>query len=184
MTFFGWFKQTNLGPSPAVRQWRAEWIRVLEGPGTDDERLREALRSLAASEADVELETEMLDALDALRAAQRQVADGALPTVETHHRVIGTDRCHFTAPACLPADPAQPAGRVLLGGSRAIFVGGGRTAATAWHSVRDVVRSERDVLFVRGDGTAAAQYRFNTYGDAIVCAFLARQLRSVRSKSL
>lgn len=184
MTFFGWFKQRDVGPSPAVRQWRAEWVRVLEGPGTDDEPLREALRELTANEPDVELETEMLDALDALRLAQRQLSDGGLPVVETHHRVIGTDRCHFTAPACLPADQAQPAGRVLLGGSRAFFVGGGRTAATPWHSVREVVRSERDVLFVRADGTAAAHYRFNTYGDAIVCAFLARQLRSVKGKSL
>jgi hypothetical protein len=184
MTLFGWFKQKDRGPGPALRHWRVEWARLLEGPGIDDERLREALHGLAASEPDVELETEMLDALDALRAAQRQLADGALPVVETHHRVIGADRCHFTAPACLPADQAQPAGRVLLGGSRAIFVGGGRTAATPWHAVRQVLRSERDVLLVRGDGTAAAHYRFNTYGDAIVCAFLAGQLGPEKRKSL
>ena len=184
MTFFGWFKPREIGPSPAVLKWRADWARALEGPGIDDERLREALHGLSASESDVELETEMLDALDALRAAQRQLAEGALPVVETHHRVIGADRCHFTAPACLPAEQAQPAGRVLLGGSRSIFVGGGRTAATPWHAVRQVLRSERDVLLVRGDGTAAAHYRFNTYGDAIVCAFLAGQLGPEKRKSL
>jgi hypothetical protein len=184
MTPFGWFKRQNAGPGPAVRRWRDDWVRVLESPGADDERLREALRGLAATEPDIELETEMLDALDALRIAQRQLAGGTLPVVETHHRVIGTDRCHFTAPASLPADQTQPAGRVLLGGSRAIFVGGGRTAATPWHAVREVVRSERDVLFVRGDGTPSAHYRFNTYGDAVVCAFLARQLRSATGKSL
>lgn len=184
MTLFGWLKQKEIGPGPAVRQWRTEWARALEGPGTDDERLRQALHSLVGSEPDLELETEMLEALDALRAMQRRVADGALPMVETHHRVIGTDRCHFTAPASLPADQAQPAGRVLLCGSRAIFVGGGRTSATSWHAVREVVRSERDVLFVRGDGTAAAHYRFNTYGDAVVCAFLARQLGPGKRKSL
>jgi hypothetical protein len=184
MTFFRWFKQKEVGPGPAVLTWRTEWARALNGSGTDDEKLREALRGLAATEPDVELETEMLDALDALRAAQRQLADGALPVVETHHRVIGTDRCHFTAPASLPADQAQPAGRVLLGGSRAIFVGGGRTAATPWHAVRQIVRSERDVLLVRADGTGAAHYRFNTYGDAIVCAFLAGQLGPGTRKSL
>jgi hypothetical protein len=184
MTFFGWFKQREIRPGPAVLRWRAEWARALENSGGDDERLRDALHGLAASEPDVELEAEMLDALDALRAAQRELADGVLPVVETHHRVIGTDRCHFTAPACLPADQAQPAGRVLLGGSRAIFVGGGRTAATPWHAVRQVVRSERDVLLVRGDGSAAAHYRFNTYGDAIVCALLAGQLGPEKRKSL
>ena len=185
MTPFGWFKRhNNSGPSDAVRLWRAAWARALEGPDAGDEPLRQSLRHLAENEPDVELEAEMLDALDALRAAQRQVANGGLPVVETHHRVIGADRCHFSAPASLPADQAQPAGRVLLAGSRAVFVGAGRTAATPWHNVRQIVRSERDVLFVRGDGTAAAQYRFNTYGDAIVCAFLARELGSVKGKSL
>lgn len=184
MSPFGWFKRHNSGPSEAVRVWRTEWARALEGADTGDEPLRESLRRLADKEPDVELESEMLDGLDALRAAQRQVANGGLPVVETHHRVIGTDRCHFSAPASLPAEQAQPSGRVLLAGSRAVFVGGGRTAATPWHNVRQIVRSERDVLFVRGDGTAAAQYRFNTYGDAIVCAFLARHLGSVKGKSL
>ena len=69
MTLFGWFKQKEIGPGPAVRQWRAEWARVLEGPGTGDERLRDALRRLAANEPDVELETEMLDALEAEHGA-------------------------------------------------------------------------------------------------------------------
>ena len=118
MTLFGWFKQKEAGPGPAVRQWRAEWARVLERPGTDDEGLRAALRHLAANEPDVELETEMLDALDALRVAQRQIAEGGLPLVETHHRVIGTDRCHFTAPACLPADQAQ---RIAWGNAERLF---------------------------------------------------------------
>jgi hypothetical protein len=76
MTPFGWFKRQNAGPGPAVRRWRDDWVRVLESPGADDERLREALRGLAATEPDIELETEMLDALDALRS--RRVSSPAV----------------------------------------------------------------------------------------------------------
>ena len=66
----------------------------------------------------------------------------------------------------------------------AVFVGAGRTSATAWHMVREIGRADRDVFFVRADGSPIAHFRFNTFGDAVVCAFLARQLKSERRARL
>jgi hypothetical protein len=137
---------------------------------------------LATVEQDVELEREMLDALEQLRTAQADAANGGLPTVETHHRVIGAETCHFSAPASLASDQSQASGRVLLTGSRAVFVGAGRTSSTAWHIVRDVGRAERDVFFLRADRSPAAHFRFNTFGDAVVCTFLAKRLKSERRR--
>lgn len=184
MNLFGWFKSRGSERNGALGQWRVEWAAAIEGTGSGDERLRTRLAELAAIEPDVELEQEMLDALDQLRSVQADAATGGLPTVETHHRVIGADTCHFSAPASLASDQSQASGRVLLTGSRAVFVGAGRTSATAWHMVREIGRAERDVYFVRADGSPTAHFRFNTFGDAVVCAFLAKQLKSERRRRL
>jgi hypothetical protein len=184
MNLFGWLKTRGSEKNGALGQWRAEWAAAIEGTGTDDDRLRKRLEELAGIAPDVELELEMLDALEQLRSIQADAANGGLPTVETHHRVIGADTCHFSAPASLASDGSQASGRVLLTGSRAVFVGAGRTSATAWHMVRDVGRSDRDVFFVRADGSPVAHFRFNTFGDAVVCAFLATQLKSERRRRL
>jgi hypothetical protein len=61
-----------------------------------------------------------------------------------------------------------------------VFVGGGRTSATPWHAVHDIARIDRDLLLVRADRSPAAHFRFNTYGDAVLCAFLAGRLRRAR----
>jgi hypothetical protein len=166
--------------SAALTEWRRNWMAAVESQDGDSERLRLQLRDLEAPHVDLEIELEMLDALEQLREAQRTTASGRLPVVETHHRVIGGDACHFTAPASLPSDQNHASGRLLLTSARAVFVGGGRTAATAWHAVRDIARIDRDVLLVRADRSPAAHFRFNTYGDAVLCAFLAGRLRPAR----
>jgi hypothetical protein len=184
MNLFGWLKGKNARGSDALQEWRAAWAAAIEGSDTDDAELRRRITGLAATEADVEIELEMLDALEQLRAVQQTVAGGRLPSVETRHRVIGAELCHFTAPASLPSDTSQASGRVLLTGVRSVFVGSGRTSATAWHAVHEVARVERDVLLVRADSSAAAHFRFNTYADATVCAFLARRLKGPRRASI
>ena len=175
MKLFGWLK--GKGTNTPLEGWRRAWDEAINGTDAGDGELRRQLDIVTHGEPDVELELEMLDALDQLRAVQRAVAGGSLPVVETHHRVIGPDACHFSAPASLPSDHGQAAGRVLLTGSKAVFVGGGRTSATAWHLVNEIARIERDVLLARVDGAAAAHFRFNTFADAVVCAFLARHLK-------
>lgn len=178
MKLFGWF--SNRKQDGALQQWREAWAAAIDGPADSDGELRRRLDTLASTEPDIELEREMVDALGALRAIQGAIANGGPPVIETHHRVIGTETCHFTAPASIPNDQGQAAGRVLLTRTRAVFVGGGRTAATAWHQVHDVARLQRDVLFARPDRTPVAHFQFNTYADAVVCAFLANHLKPVR----
>ena len=181
MKLFGWIPGAKRQDerSAALAAWRRKWAEALDTESSPA-ALREQLDALASPEVDVEVEMEMLDGLEQLREAQRTVGAGALPVVETHHRVIGTDRCHFTAPASLPSDEHQAHGRLLLTSVRAVFVGGGRTSASPWHAVHEVARLERDVLLLRADRSPAAHYRFNTYGDAVLCAFLAGRLRRAR----
>ena len=179
MKLFGWFKDKK--QKGAIESWRESWAAAVDGPPDRDTALRAQLDGLSSTQPDIEVEREMLDALDALREAQKALANGGPPVIETHHRVIGGEACHFTAPASIAADQAQASGRVLLTRTRAIFVGGGRTSATAWHQVHDVVRLQRDVLFARGE-TPLAHFKFNTYADAIVCAYLATQLKPARRR--
>ena len=97
---------------------------------------------------DLEIEEEMLDGLRQLLELERDLAPARLPIIDTTHRVVGADRCHFSAPVSMPDDPAQPTGRLLLTSTRAVFAGGARTPALPWHATREVVQSGRDLLFV------------------------------------
>jgi hypothetical protein len=181
MKLFGWIQGSKKQDdrAAALTAWRRTWAEALDNDASAGP-LREQLDAITAPDLDTEVEVEMLDGLEQLREVQRTVAAGTLPVVETHHRVIGADRCHFTAPASLPSDEHQANGRLLLTSARAVFVGGGRTSASPWHMVHQVVRLERDVLLLRADRTPVAHYRFNTYGDAVLCAFLAGRLRRAR----
>ena len=181
MKLFGWFRRRD-GHQKVRRQWREAWTAaVAREDASHAGALKAQLGSLKLEpDEDFEIEFEMLDALERVGALQHQTADGSLPVVETHHRVVAGECCHFTAPATLPDDPAQASGRLLFSGSRSVFVGGGRPQTVAWHTVREVIHTERDVVFVRGDGSAGARFRFNTFADAVEAAFLARRLKGVR----
>jgi hypothetical protein len=182
MKLFGWLRKR--GREDALADWRNDWTAQTAQGAEGDGSLRTRLEALAATEPDVEVELEMLDALDQLRALQRQVAAGSLPSVDTQHRVIGAEICHFTAPASMPTDHQQVDGRVLLTRTKAVFIGGGRTSATPWHMVHAVARIERDVILARADTTPLAHFRFNAYADAVVCAFLAETLKPSRRPRL
>ena len=178
MSLFGWLRGQRNGSNRQRDEWRKAWAAAVEADDASRvEALRLQLEPLNTPGEDVEVELEMLDALERLGAIYGPSEAGTLPTVETQHRVLGGDVCHFTAPASLPDDPAQASGRVLFTATRTIFVGGAQKPSLPWHAVREVVRSDRDVLFVRPDGSASAHFRFNTYGDAVVAAFLARRLK-------
>ena len=169
-----WFRRTD--PPPAAA-WRRRWERAAELRDTDAAaELRLALTTDAALGEDLEIEHEMADGLDRLIALATELQAGRVPRLETSHRVVGGDACHFSAPASLPDDPSQPSGRVLLTSSRAVFVGGAKLTAITWHAVRDAARVHRDVLLIRSadDGL---RLRFNTYGDAMEAAALAAHLK-------
>ena len=164
-----------------MQLWRRTWADAIAADGqTDTTDLRRQLDTAAAAGHDVEVEAEMLDALEQLHRSRGTVAAGTLPVVETQHRVVGSEPCHFSAPASLPLDASQSSGRLLMTPTKAIFVGAGRTAGFAWHTVHEVARLERDVVLLRADQSVSAHFRFNTYGDAVVAAHLAQHFRATR----
>jgi hypothetical protein len=175
-----WFRKTSRGgESEDVRAWREAWSRAvasLDAGAVAD--LETALRRTPAFADDLEIEEEMLDALRQLLDLERELAASRLPIVETTHRVVGSDRCHFSAPVSMPDDPAQPTGRLLLTSTRVVFAGGVRTPALPWHAARDVVQSGRDLLFVFRNATEDGGHRFrcNSFADALCGAAIARHL--------
>lgn len=177
MGLLGWFRKGGESDQDRqLRTWRAAWQTAAQDADTGAvARLRSALEALALPEEEIEIEREMLDGLEALAALVGAVAAGGLPAIATGHRVVGTDICHFTAPASMPDDPSQPSGRLLLTSARSIFVGG-PGAATPWHTLAEALHADRDLVLVRRDGDRLFRFRCNTYSDAMTAAFLARRL--------
>jgi hypothetical protein len=179
MGLIAWLKGRtgNTSGQAETDSWRQAWRTACADPTPDRvDSLRTALAALARSADDVEIEQEMLDGLADLVALRDTVARAGLPVIETGHRVVGTDRCHFSATASMPDEPAQPAGRLLLTGTRAIFVGGVRAITVPWHSVAEIVNHERDLVLVHVGRDTVHRFRCNIYGEALAAAFLARQL--------
>jgi len=175
MGFFGRFGAWRKNHQPEA--WRHDWTRALAAP--DDASvaaLERRLRHRPPFADDLELEEEMLEALRQLVALSRDLAASRLPIVETAHRIVGADLCHFSVPVSVPDDPAQPTGRLLLTSTRAAFAGGARLPGLAWHAVRDVVQNGRDVLFVRAGAGEAVRFRCNSFTDAVCGAAIARHL--------
>jgi hypothetical protein len=181
MGLLGWLKRKSNGGDPRLSHWRRAWNDAVGSPGRGDEAaLGSELDALALPEDDIEVEREMLEALRDLNALRQQVDGCALPVVETGHRVIGSDRCHFSAPASMPDDPAQPAGRLLLTDRRAVFVGGARVISLPWHSIGEALRSERDVVLTGRNREQLYRFRCNSFTDATRGVFLAERLAASR----
>lgn len=177
MRLWGWWRGAAARTNGGLGAWRRAWSNAVARPDTASlEALRSALHTEPPRADDIEIEEEMLEGLDRLLALTRDLENGRLPCLETAHRIVGTDACHFSAPVSMPDDPAQPTGRLLLTGTRAVFAGGARPTMLAWHATADVVQTDRDVLLVRGDGTALHRFRCNSYGDALTAAAIARHL--------
>jgi hypothetical protein len=189
MGIFGWLrKQTLGGDDGEARAWRQAWSQAVASLDAGAvPSLEAALRRTPAFADDLEIEEEMLDALRRLLDLERALATSHVPIVETAHRVVGPDRCHFSAPVSMPDDPAQPTGRLLLTSTRAVFAGGARTPALPWHATREVIQSGRDLLFVfrNGQDDAGHRFRCNSFADALCGAAIARYLmRSARAGRL
>jgi hypothetical protein len=174
MSFRHWFTRRRETP---LDLWRARWATAAAASDrAEAARLREELEATPPLAEDLEIEQEMMDGLERVLALDDDLTAGRFPRIETSHRVVAADACHFSVPASLPDDPAQAAGRVLFTSSRAVFVGGARLAAVPWHAVKEAVRADRDLLLVR-TAEDALRLRFNTYGDALCAAALARRLK-------
>lgn len=113
---------------------------------------------------------EFLDGLAALMPLQ---AGPALPIVDTQHRVIGGDACHFLTPASL-ADQVDAGGKLFVTSARVILATGS-VQSWPWHNVSAVQRLERDVILVLR-GRPPVHLRLNSYEAALVTAHLAERL--------
>jgi hypothetical protein len=172
--FLKWFDR---GSGRGTHAWHERWRKALDAPNIADlDALNAALHSPAPLADDVELEEEMLDALRQLIALTRELNAARLPSVETSHRIVGNDACHFSAAVSIPDDPAQPTGRLLLTSTRAAFAGGARLPPLPWHAVRAVVQDGRDVAFVLVSGDRIVRFRCNSFTDAVCGAAIARYL--------
>lgn len=183
MGLFGWFtKGGGSAQDRRLQQWRDAWHAAAQASDTGAVAgLRSELDALGLPDDDVEIEREMLEGLDELAGLTADVGARGLPAIETGHRVVGTDTCHFTAPASMPDDPSQPSGRLLLTSARTIFVGG-PGAVVPWHSLSEARHIDRDVVLVRRDRERLYRFRCNTYRDAITAAFLATRLIAARRR--
>lgn len=181
MGLLTWWKGRSSPEDDRLRNWRDGWARAAASPASDRiERLRVDLEAFGLPPDEVEIEREMLDALLEREALASTVRGSGLPVIETGHRVVGTEPCHFIAPASMPDEPGQPGGRLLLTSGRAIFVGGGDGVAAPWHSVGEAHHLDRDVVLVRTGPDRIYRFRCNTYGDAMRGAFIARELVAAR----
>lgn len=165
------FKKRAAPVQPGLALWWNDANAVALRPtraGVDD------LRPRVVQETEVderERQVEMIEALDHLCAVSESAV---IPVLDTQHRVIGTDACHFMAPVGAP-DHGDAIGKLFLTSQRVIFAGGA-SIAWPWHRVRRVSRHERDVLFEGGD-TLALRLRCNNYADALAAAAIGERLR-------
>jgi hypothetical protein len=185
MGLFDWLRKSERHHNGDARQWREAWTRALESrDATAVAGLDAALHRDPPFADDVEIEEEMLDGLRQLLALESELAATRLPVIDTTHRVVGTDRCHFSAPVSMPDDPAQPTGRLLFTSTRAVFAGGARTPALPWHAAVEVVQAGRDLLLASRTGETQ-RFRCNSFADALCGAAIARHLmRHVKSPRL
>jgi hypothetical protein len=170
---WGFFKKNAKAVDPRLSLWWRDIDAALLRPTTDavdDLRRRRASPDAPTDIDEHERQDEMLDALERLCVL---ATEAALPVLDTQHRVIGTDTCHFMAPVSAP-DHGDAVGKLFLTSHRVIFAGGA-SIAWPWHRVRRSRRTERDVLFEGGD-TLALRLRCNSYGDAAIACVLAERL--------
>jgi hypothetical protein len=171
--FLKWFDRRN---GRATDAWHERWRKAIDAPDTADlAALEAALHSPAPLADDLELEEEMLDALRQLIALTRELDAARVPSVDTSHRIVSGDACHFSAAVSMPDDPAQPTGRLLLTSTRAAFAGGARLPPLPWHAIRAVVQDGRDVALVLVDDRIV-RFRCNSSADAVCGAAIARYL--------
>jgi hypothetical protein len=172
-----WLGRRAPREDPRLREWKRDWsAAILALDPASVQVLRARLDALGLPEDDVEIEREMIEALEDAAALSSEIAHAGLPSVDTGHRVVGHERCHFTAPAAMPDEPGQPTGRLLLTSGRAIFLGGASALSSAWHMIGEVRHAERDLLLVRTARDRVYRFQCNSFSDALRAALIAREL--------
>jgi len=184
MGLMRWLKAKSVSGDSRLDEWRRVWQAASATPDAAHvASLSAALDQLGLSEEDIAIEREMLEGLDQLVRLQSAVAAEGVPVIETGHRVVGGDACHFSAPSSMPDEASHPSGRLIFTNARAVFVGGAKATTLPWHAVSEVVRQDRDVILVRHDRETCYRFRCNVFADALSGAFLARTLAGRASRS-
>jgi len=166
-----------------LRAWHDAWVRAARAEDNRQiEQLAAELDSFGLAEDDIEIEREMLEALRDREALSAAVRASGLPVVETGHRVVRGEPCHYSAPASMPDQPGQPSGRLLLTSNRVVFVGGANAVAAAWHAIVDGTHVERDLVLTRNGREQVYRFRCNSFGDALRAAFIAGELLATRRR--
>jgi hypothetical protein len=168
---WGFFKKPVARTHPDVALWWRDANAVALRPsdaGIDD------LRPRVLPETELDERERQIEMIEGLEHLCRVAAIDTVPVLETQHRVIGTDACHFMAPVSAP-DHGDAIGKLFLTNHRVIFAGGA-SIAWPWHRVRRVTRHDRDVLFEGGD-TLALRLRCNSYADALASVAFGERLR-------
>jgi len=136
-------------------------------------RRRESAQPDVSAADLAEAEQEMREGLEALAAFERS----DLPVLHTQHRVIGSDACHYMAPASVIAE-VDAGGKVFVTSAKIIFASGS-VVSWPWHLITRIRREERD-LVIDLKGRPAVRLRVNTYGDALLIEALVVRLTSNR----
>ncbi len=170
---WSFFRKKPDVPDPRIELWwrdaNANLLRPTQA-AVEDLRPRLVTADNAVNLDERERQEEMLDAIERLIGVWDAAA---MPVLDTQHRVIGTDVCHFMAPVSAP-DHGDAAGKLFLTSERVVFAGGA-SIAWPWHRVRRATRHERDIVFEGGDALTL-RLRCNNYGDAALAAMLAERL--------
>jgi hypothetical protein len=185
MGLLRWLARRNApGGDPKLSEWRRAWETACAAPDADRiASLSASLDALGLPDEEVEMELEMLAGLDELVRLKVSVAANGLPLVETGHRVVAREPCHFSTPCSMPDEDAQPSGRLIFTTNRGIFAGGARATTVPWHAVGDVLHRDRDIVLVRRDRDTHYRFRCNSFSDALCGAFLARTLSQQRGRT-
>ena len=183
MGLWDWFGRGAPREDPRIREWKRDWaaaVMVLD-PASAQE-LKDRLNGFGLAEDDIEIEREMLDALEDAAALSSEIGRSGLPVIETGHRVVGHERCHFSAVASMPDEAGQPPGRLLLTSGRAIFAGGSGAVSPAWHTIGEARHVDRDLLLVRTTKDRVYRFRCNSFGDAVRAWLIARHLAGLKAQ--
>jgi hypothetical protein len=137
--------------------------------------LRQRPAELGLTEDDVALELEMVDGLIEVLELRRRAALGCpLPVVETSHRALAAEPCHFVAPVFRPDAPGDAGGKLFFTARRLLYLGSPSTSLS-WAHVTALTDVDRDlVVRVRPDGVRT--FRCNSYVDTLRGAYIASQL--------
>jgi len=139
------------------------------------ERLRTRPAELGLGDDEADLELELLEGLVEVETMKEQAAGGAtLPVMETNHRALSGEPCHFAAPASRPDVAGDGGGKLFITPRRLVYIGS-TPVALSWAHVTAVDAHARDIV-IRARPERLLSFRCNSYVDALRGAWIASRL--------